>query len=128
MDQPTFKWEQKAREYIDSEGNVKTIDREFSGHVLIKVPKHVERLRYLTSLKSNISASGSLEEKEASELENMEKVFEFVKKHIAEVDLKRIEDGLSVTSPEWLEYDKDGARVLREIGDTLMYGIKLGKS
>ena len=117
-----FKWEPKDKTIAD--GNV--IPAKFDGAVLVKVPSHVERIQFLKSIHTKIDEKGEMESDKASE--NAINLMSFAIKQIEKVELIRKEDKLVVNDCKWLEYDIDGATILKEIGYCLFEGVKLGKS
>jgi len=125
----TFEWKQIAKDvsFTDTNGALvsKTIAPKFEGSVTLKVPRHVDRIKVIRSLSTKIDESGELVK---SGMDSAEKLMDFAKAQIESVNLKRIDDGLEIKTVEWLEYDVDGAEILSEISNTLIQGIKLGKS
>lgn len=96
------------------------------GCAIVRVPKNLDRIKFLQTIHTSIGADGALDMAKANE--NATNVISFALKHIDSVELIRKEDGFKVPSVEWLEYDIDGALVLREIGNFLIQGISLGKN
>ncbi|RTL05187.1 hypothetical protein EKK58_08545 [Candidatus Dependentiae bacterium] len=101
----------------------KELAKKFSGHLVLKVPSHMERLDFSRSLldeSSGLSDANIL-------AENSKKIVENAMKHIESVHLIRTEDGFAIPEKEWLLYDKDAAEILGAVGQHLLSGVRLGK-
>lgn len=97
----------------------------FTGSVTVKIPKHQERAQLLKEMGFTVK-DGKAELKDTLDASGV--LYDFVKKNVEKVDLKRREDGMIFDKVEMLEYDVDGATVLTEIGTKLQAGVRLGKS
>ena len=110
-----FKWSPKDKE-----------NSKFDGFVMLNVPSHIERITFLKTMHTKIDENGEMVSEHASE--NAINLMSFAIKQIDKFELVRKEDRFVVPDKEWLEYDIDGASILKEIGYCLFEGVKLGKS
>jgi hypothetical protein len=95
------------------------------GSVKIKPLGYLERLEAVKTLNLKTQSDGSVELDAG--LEAAQKLYALAKKQVISVNLE-LDSGCKLDSFDSLEYSDEGAKVLQEIGKTLIKGIKLGKS
>jgi hypothetical protein len=98
----------------------------FSGRIKLSAPKYQERLAYFKEL----SKFGDLTSKEMNErgIEKINAMIDIARKHIQEIDLKRIDDGFEIKDLDAMEYDQDCSQLLLQVASSILEGGKLGKS
>ena len=100
-------------------------NKVFEGEVTISLPKYKERLQMLKEV--NFKYVNGQVESGLDQIDSMVKVVEIAEKHIVSVNLTRIEDQAQFLSIDDLQYDKDGADLINEIGNVILSGMPVGK-
>lgn len=108
-----FKWTPRA-------------DSEFEGHVMIAIPKHIERLELMKKLKMKVNKDGVLEEN-TDLIEKQQIMMEAAEAHVKEVKLTHKPSGAKLKSFEDLSYSQECYLLLNEIANVVLMGIKLGE-
>lgn len=101
-------------------------DCPFEGKITLKVPSYKERLEMIKQLNFKVGGSGEMEP-QTSKMDSAIDMVDLLEKHIACVDLKA-SDGSEVKSVDELGYWVEGAKLINDLANILLGGIKLGKA
>jgi hypothetical protein len=109
----------------DDKGEPVRVPSPFTGHIMVEVPKYIERLQYIKDMKLSVGDSGEVKG-DVGNIDQAIKVVEIAKKHIKEVALTVVSTGQEVKSLEDLEYSFEGSQLMNEVANLVLSGIKLG--
>jgi hypothetical protein len=94
-----------------------------SGQAIINIPVYKERIAQTMNVHYQIIDGKMVD---SNQLQVLAGIISAAEKYIVSVDLKT--DSAEYKSIDDLQYDKVGGKILQEIGETVLFGLDLGKS
>jgi len=108
---------------LEQEGKQVEVPNPLKGHLIVKLPTYKERIELIKSIKYKLDGDGKIaynEETLISSADLLDKASAFIDKVEVVNDL-----GFKFTSVDDLSCDPDGIKLLTQISNLLMKGIKL---
>lgn len=112
----------------NKDGSIKMIEKEssYTGKVVVRAPKHQERLRYSKEIHVTKEQGNKFDIDPSDGLEKTIRMIDIAKKHIVEVELKRKDNGFEIKDVETLEVDGDSAFIFSQVAIEVIKGVTLG--
>jgi len=120
-DKMKYTWKPKPLETSDG----KTIEPRVEGEVVVKLLKHLDRLKKMKDANYNLDENGNIKGG-SNALDTTIMATELAEKHIESVNLKIIKTGEELKTVEELSYSPVAGDVLTDIGFLLINGPELG--